>query len=65
VLPDPEKEPTISVERAGRVMGIARGSAYQAVKNGEIPSIRVGRRLLVPTARLLELLGSADRGRVA
>lgn len=57
MTPDPQKEPTISVERAAKVMGIARGSAYQGVKNGEIPSIRVGRRLLVPTAALLELLG--------
>ena len=57
MLPDPQMEPTVSVERAGEVMGIARGSAYQAVKNGEIPVIRVGRRLLVPTAALLELLG--------
>jgi excisionase family DNA binding protein len=49
--------PTISVEDAGRVLGISRGLAYQGVRDGSIPSLRVGRRILVPTARLLELLG--------
>ena len=49
---------TYSVEEAGRMLGISRGSAYEAVRNGQIPSIRIGRRLLVPRARLLELVGS-------
>jgi excisionase family DNA binding protein len=49
--------PTISVERAGEVLGISRRSAYRAATTGELPTIRLGRRLLVPTARLLELLG--------
>ncbi len=49
--------PTISVEHAGEVLGISRRSAYRAATTGELPTIRLGRRLLVPTARLLELLG--------
>jgi excisionase family DNA binding protein len=56
-LPDPATEPTVSVERAGELFGISRGSAYQAAKAGEIPTIRFGRRVVVPTARLLEMLG--------
>lgn len=52
-----ELPPTISVERAGEVLGISRSSAYRAVRAGELPTIRVGRRLLVPTSRLLDLLG--------
>jgi excisionase family DNA binding protein len=57
-LPDPTKEPTISVERAGQLLGISRGSAYQAARRGEIPAIRIGRRrVVVPTASLLRLLG--------
>lgn len=56
-LPDPKDEPVISVERAGRVLGIARCSAYEAVRRGDIPSIRLGRRIVVPTARLRELVG--------
>jgi predicted site-specific integrase-resolvase len=57
-LPDPEKEPTVSVERAGDALGICRASAYEAVRRGEIPAIRLGkRRVVVPTAALLRLLG--------
>jgi excisionase family DNA binding protein len=49
--------PTISVERAGAILGVSRRSAYRAVARGQIPAIRIGRRLLVPTAELLGLLG--------
>lgn len=49
--------PTISVEHAGELLGISRRSAYRAASRGELPAIRVGRRLLVPTAKLLDLLG--------
>jgi excisionase family DNA binding protein len=50
----------LTVEEAGRVLRLGRTSAYQAVRAGEIPSIKVGRSLRVPTARLAELLGDTD-----
>lgn len=52
-----ELPPTISVEEAGEILGIGRRSAYRAAARGELPTFRIGRRLLVPTARLLCLLG--------
>jgi excisionase family DNA binding protein len=55
-LPDPREEPTVLVDRAGALLGISRGSAYAAVRRGEIPSIRLGHRIVVPTAALLEML---------
>jgi excisionase family DNA binding protein len=57
VLPDPEQEPTITVERAAKVLGISRGSAYEAARSGQLPAIRIGHRLVVPTAALLAMLG--------
>jgi excisionase family DNA binding protein len=48
---------TMSVEAAGKLLGISRGLAYEAARRGELPTIKLGRRLLVPTARLLELVG--------
>jgi excisionase family DNA binding protein len=57
VLPDPKTEPVVTVERSGEILGISRASAYEAVRRGEIPSLRFGRRVVVPIARLLELLG--------
>jgi excisionase family DNA binding protein len=56
-LPDPADRPTLTVEEAGRFLNIARASAYAAARRGEIPTIRCGRRLLVPTARLRQLVG--------
>jgi excisionase family DNA binding protein len=48
---------TYTVEEAGRLLGIGRGAAYEGVKNGDIPSLRVCRRILVPRAPLMALLG--------
>ncbi len=48
--------PTLSVEKAADILGVSRSSAYRAANSGEIPTFRVGRRLLVPTAKLLVLL---------
>jgi excisionase family DNA binding protein len=55
-MPDPTTEPTVSVERAAECLGIGRSLAYEAVRTGEIPSIRVGTRIRVPTAALCRLL---------
>ncbi|MCH8993428.1 MAG: helix-turn-helix domain-containing protein [Chloroflexi bacterium] len=52
-----EEPKVITVEAAGEILKISRASAYQAVALGEIPSIRIGRRLLVPRAKLMEMLG--------
>lgn len=49
--------PTMSIPQAAVILGISRRSAYRAAANDELPTIKVGRRLLVPTARLLAMLG--------
>jgi excisionase family DNA binding protein len=49
--------PTISVEHAARLLGESRSTAYRAAASGQLPIISFGRRLLVPTSRLLEMLG--------
>ncbi|MDP2916929.1 MAG: helix-turn-helix domain-containing protein [Dehalococcoidia bacterium] len=48
---------TLTVEEAGRKLGISRGPMYAAVRRGEVPSIRVGKRILIPISALLRLLG--------
>ena len=42
----------ISVEEARLKLGISRGLAYEGIRRGEIPSIRIGRRILIPYAAL-------------
>ena len=57
-----ELPPTISVERAANLLGVSRSVAYRAAANGQLPTIPFGRRLLVPTHRLLEMLGLPVEG---
>ncbi|HLX87462.1 MAG TPA: helix-turn-helix domain-containing protein [Acidimicrobiales bacterium] len=47
----------MTVEEAGALCGLSRSSAYDAVRRGELPVLRFGRRLMVPTARLRVMLG--------
>ena len=48
---------TIKVEQAAMLLGISRSAAYRAAKAGQLQTLRMGRKLLVPTAPLLRLLG--------
>lgn len=38
----------ISVEEMARILNLGRSAAYEAARRGELPSRRVGRRLVVP-----------------
>jgi excisionase family DNA binding protein len=49
--------PVMTVEEAAEILRISRNSAYEAVKRGEIPSIRIGRLLRVPRAVILKMVG--------
>ena len=50
----------MSIEQAARILGVSRSAAYGAAHRGEIPSLRIGRRIVVPVARLQALLGIAN-----
>ena len=47
---------TLSVTEAGQLLGISRTAAYEGARNGQIPTVRIGKRLLVPRAALKQLL---------
>ena len=53
-----KKSKVLTVDEAAVELRISRSSAYDAVKTGEIPSIRIGRRILVPRAKLEQMLGA-------
>ena len=46
-----------TVPEAGRLLGLGRNAAYEAAKRGEIPTIRIGRLLLVPKSPFHRLVG--------
>jgi excisionase family DNA binding protein len=56
---------TYSVPEAAKRLGVGRGTAYEAVRKGEIPSIKVGGRILVPREALEKMLESAGQGAAA
>src|SRR4249920_3760977 len=54
-LPDPAVEPTISVIRAGQILGMSRNAAYAAAKDGRFPTVALSSsRVVVLTAEFLQ-----------
>lgn len=48
---------TVDVVLAGRVLGVSRNTAYKLVRDGSLPSVKLGAQYRVPTSRLREMLG--------
>ena len=46
----------ISVPEAAARLGLGRNQGYEAARRGEIPTIRIGKRILVPLAALERML---------
>lgn len=56
-LPTAAERPTLTIPEAGHYVGLGRSAAYEAARRGELPTLRFGGRLVVPTAKLRALLG--------
>ncbi len=50
---------TLSVAEAAVLLGIGRGTAYECVRTGELPSIRLGGRIVIPKRALETLVNGA------
>ena len=59
-LDDTPEPATMSVHAAAALMGISPSAAYRAVHKGELPAFRIGRRFLVPIAKLDLMLGRSN-----
>ena len=51
---------TVSVEEAASMLGISRALAYTLVNRSELPSIRLGRRRVIPLAALERVLAAGQ-----
>lgn len=60
-VPDPEQQPTMGVEEVAELLGVGRSTAYEAVRRGDLPSFRLGRRIVIPTAAVRRLLALPER----
>lgn len=43
---------TLSVEEAGKLLGVSRQVAYQLIHRSDFPTLHIGRRILVPKKQL-------------
>jgi excisionase family DNA binding protein len=50
----------LTVTEAAELLGISRAFAYELVARGELPSIHLGRRVVVPRVQLLALVSGAS-----
>jgi excisionase family DNA binding protein len=57
------EDPTVTVEDCAALLGLSRNGAYNAVRDGKIPSIRIGRSIRVPSTALRKLLGLESQAR--
>ena len=55
---------TISVPEAGRRLGIGRNTAYEAARQGQLPVIRIGKRMVVPIAAFEAMLAVQSKQQV-
>ncbi|MHB1538692.1 MAG: helix-turn-helix domain-containing protein [Solirubrobacteraceae bacterium] len=56
-----EMPTVLTVEQTAAILRTGRSATYAAIHSGQIPSIRVGRSIRVPRARLAELLGESAK----
>ena len=54
------EQPVMSVDDAAEILGVSRNTAYDAVKRGEIPAIKIGRCIKVLRRPLMRKIGAED-----
>ena len=62
-MSNPDEHPhrsTYTVEEVARILGISRTTAYECVRRGEIRARRFGRRVVIPTIVVDQLLNATD-----
>ena len=51
----------LTLEEVSKVLRLGRSSTYEAARRGEIPTVRIGRRILVPRNALRNLLSPREK----
>lgn len=53
---DETKRLTLTVPEACELLGVGRQAAYEAIRKGQLPSIRIGRLIRIPRAAVEKML---------
>jgi excisionase family DNA binding protein len=59
-----QRQLTISVPEAGRRLGIGRNTAYEAARQGQLPTLRIGKRLVVPIVAFEQMLAVQSKSQI-
>lgn len=54
-----ERKRTVTIQEAAKILGIGRDQAYNAARSGQLPVIRIGKRLLVSLPALNKMIENA------
>lgn len=54
---------TLTVEEGRRVLGLGRTAMYEAVRRGQVPALRIGRKWVIPKAAMVNLLSNWERAK--
>jgi hypothetical protein len=61
IMAEIRTKPTVRIwPTAGRALDLGRNSSYDAARRGEIPTLKIGGRIVVPTALLRRMLGIGE-----
>jgi excisionase family DNA binding protein len=55
-IPKSSRRMTYTVEEVAELLGLGRNTAYVAVRNGNIPAIKIGGRYVIPKSVIDKLL---------
>ena len=63
-MDDPKEKArwVFTVPEAGELCGLGRSASYEAAKRGDLPVIKIGKKLLVPVEALRAMLEKAGQG---
>lgn len=51
----------LTVKEAAQLLGLGINQTYEGIRQGEIPSLRIGGRILVPRSRLMALINGDEK----
>ena len=57
----PKGRLALTVPETAKLLGVDRTSIYDSVISGQIPSVRIGQRIVIPKAALVKILSEDDK----
>jgi len=62
MLNDAKDRQTFTVKELSEILGVSLSKAYEAVHSGSVPSIKIGKRIVIPVPALNTLLSEGRKG---